>query len=140
MKHTAALNRNFQSQGQLRHAIRNGLIPNNRHDNYYCTIKHWLQFCEVPCDSNTEYHRMYIDQYCLLLEVICDECLPISYRQNCLDLINIPLFRLKECEEYEQKKGLSGKTNCQIKVINTSIFYEFQQTYKFFKHSLGIKS
>ena len=97
-------------------------------------IKHWLMNC-VNCDDSIERkHSRYLEQFQVLLEVICDGCLDLSYRRLCLDLINFPLFGLRELEE---DADLSWDLRKHIILTNRAVFYEFKETFKFFESSLG---
>jgi len=98
-----------------------------------CNLKKWLKLTVDAQASCQIRHQQILKQYQILLDVICDDCLPLLYRQLCLELINYPLFELRECEALE---SLAHRDRFALKQINNLVFNEFKVTFAFFRKSL----
>jgi len=97
------------------------------------TIKRWLFNPDDLEMGALEKQQLIIDQYNVLLEVLCDDYLPISYRKTCLHLINFPLFWLRELEE---SFALKNEIYKQVVKRNIQIILEFTQSFAYFRKSL----
>ena len=99
------------------------------------TIRRWLFNPDDEFMCVLKKQQLIIDQYNVLLEVFCDDYLPLSYRKTCLHLINFPLFWLRELEE---SFAIQNDKYTQVVKRNIQIFFEFTTSFAYFKKSLGV--
>lgn len=99
---------------QLRRKIRNAEEPDNP-----ALIQQWIGMESAPCGSPSEHRRrICISQFNLLLEVIADDCLPVHWRNACLDNINRPLYTLQHLADDYQSEAKVRHLFYELRVIS----------------------
>lgn len=107
---------------QLRQKIRNAQEPDNPG-----LIRQWIQADSDLADSTKKQRRQRcIHQFQLLMEVVTDDCLPVHWRNICLDSISIPLYTLQY---------LADDTQSEARV--RQLFSELRTLSHYFQHSLS---
>ena len=98
----------------MRQKIRYAKEPDNP-----ALISEWMSFTSCPVDGAiAQRRRSCVTQFNLLLDAVADECLPVHWRNICLDNIYYPLLKIKNLSDCEASDVQVRNMFYELKVMS----------------------
>jgi len=81
-------------------------------------ISEWMSLASCPAEKPiAQRRRSCVVQFNLLLDTIADECLPVHWRNSCLDNIYYPLLKLKHLANCKESDAQVNSMFYELRVM-----------------------